>query len=507
MDKRFLLTIVLTFIVLFIWQLFFFKPQPPNTSTSGDTSNVQSEVQVENGHGGREALPTPSGNPLTLPETTTTIVVESPLYRAEISLLGGGIKSFTLKRFKLYTGDPVQLIPQNRPYLLADYGDTNDLSIFYTPNKSKVELEGDSEDTLILTAKLNEDTIRKIFVFNGNTYLINTKIEAPKPFSLILSQGINPTEKNRKRDISKFQALFYREKLKKYSLKTLRKKTVAELGKGLIWTGIRSKYFFFATVWSSPIKIVNARGQDSLITLSAKVSNGNAKFMIYLGPIDYFLLKELGYGLSSVYSFGFALFSPFARAILYIFHFLQRFIPNYGVIIILIALLMKVVFWPLTIKSLRSMRKMQELKPKLDALRKLYKDDPQRLQKEMMELYKQYKVNPFSSCFILLLQLPIFWALYQILQNTIELRGAPFVLWIKDLSSKDPYYILPILMGATSLLQALMQPAQDQQSRMFSLFMPIFLTFIFLNFPSGIVLYWLTYSALSVIEQFWLKKT
>ena len=153
------------------------------------------------------------------------------------------------------------------------------------------------------------------------------------------------------------------------------------------------------------------------------------------------------------------------------------------------------------------MKRMQELKPKIDALQKIYKNDPQKLQKEMMELYKKYKVNPFSGCLTLLVQLPIFWALYQILRTTIDLRGAPFIFWIKDLSAKDPYYILPILMGLTSILLSRVQgTAKDPQSKMFAYFMPIFLTLIFLSFPSGIVLYWLTFNVLGVLEMLLIKR-
>lgn len=518
MNKRFLLTIILTFLILFIWQLFFFKPPPPKqtqkkvTSPKGAVEETLSfkpgtlnptPPEKEKEVTKRKEVPSTFG----IPENTPKIVVESPLFRAQISSKGGALTRFTLKKFKLSNGRLVQLIPKGKPVFLADYGDLNDLEILYKASADTLILSDGEIDTLVLTASADRGNITKRYIFDGSSYLFKVEIQASGPFSLNLSQGILPTEINKKTDISKFRALFYTDHLKKYSLKSLKDNTISQIADNLTWAGVKSKYFLLAAIKEGPLKRVDAFRDDSKISLRAIVPTSNASFSIYLGPIDYFILKGLGYGLASVYSFGFTLFSPFARAILYLFHFFQGFIANFGVIIIVLALLMKIVFWPFTIKSLKSMRKMQELKPKMDALRKLYKDEPQKLQKEMMELYKQYKVNPFSGCLILILQLPIFWALYQILQNTIELRGAPFVLWIRDLSVKDPYYVLPILMGAASLLQALMQPAQDQQSKLFSLFMPVFLTVIFLKFPSGIVLYWLTYSALSVLEQMWLKKT
>jgi len=520
MDKRFLLTIILTFLVLFIWQLFFFKPPPPKeaqekavspsqtteetlSTKPGESAPVPSDTEKRKVSGG-EVAPSVFGE---LPEGIPGVIVESPLFIAKITLKGGALSSFVLKKFQLSDGSPVQLIPEGRALFLASFGTLSDMGISYTASADTLKLSGSDIDTLVLEAITEMGTVKKRYIFDGSSYLFKVEIETPGPFSLVLSQGLLSTETNRKADIAKFRALFYTDHLKKYSLKSLKGKTISQTADDLSWVGVKSKYFLLAAIKESSLKRIDAFSEDSRISLRAEVPSSNVSLSIYLGPIDYFILKDLGYGLASVYSFGFALFSPFARAILYLFHFFQGFIGNYGVIIIILALLMKIVFWPFTIKSLKSMRKMQELKPKMDALRKLYKDDPQRLQKEMMELYKQYKVNPFSGCLILILQLPIFWALYQILQNTIELRGAPFILWIKDLSVRDPYYVLPILMGGTSLLQALMQPAQDQQSRLFGLFMPIFLTVIFLKFPSGIVLYWLTYSALSVLEQLWLRRT
>jgi YidC/Oxa1 family membrane protein insertase len=168
---------------------------------------------------------------------------------------------------------------------------------------------------------------------------------------------------------------------------------------------------------------------------------------------------------------------------------------------------MKIAFFPLTRKQIIAAKRMQELKPKLETLQKVYKDNPQKLQQEMMELYKKYNVNPFSGCLTLIIQMPIFFALYQILTNSISLKGAPFILWIKDLSEKDPYYILPILMGVTSIiLSSIQQAATDPQSKMLMYMMPILFVIIFISLPSGIVLYWLTFNILGILEALLIKR-
>jgi YidC/Oxa1 family membrane protein insertase len=153
------------------------------------------------------------------------------------------------------------------------------------------------------------------------------------------------------------------------------------------------------------------------------------------------------------------------------------------------------------------MKKMQEIQPKLTELREKYKKDPQKLQKETMEIYKKYKVNPLGGCLPMLLQIPVFFALYKVLMIAIELRGAPFMLWITDLSTKDPYYILPIVMGITMVIQQKMTPTSlDPKQNKIMMLMPVIFTFMFLNFASGLVLYWLVNNVLSIIQQFYTNR-
>jgi YidC/Oxa1 family membrane protein insertase len=181
---------------------------------------------------------------------------------------------------------------------------------------------------------------------------------------------------------------------------------------------------------------------------------------------------------------------------------------NYGLAIILLTVLVKIAFFPLTQKSMSSMKQMQALQPQLNALRAKYKADPQRFQREQMELFRQHRVNPMGGCLPMVVQVPIFYALYLTIQYSVELHGAPFVLWIRDLSKMDPYYVLPILMGASMLIQQMMTPTVgDPRQARVMLIMPVVFTFMFLQFPTGLVLYWLVNNLLSIGQQHLIDRT
>jgi YidC/Oxa1 family membrane protein insertase len=180
---------------------------------------------------------------------------------------------------------------------------------------------------------------------------------------------------------------------------------------------------------------------------------------------------------------------------------------NYGIDIIILSVLIKIIFLPLTQISFKSMKEMQKVQPEMNRLKEQYKNDKARLQQEIMLLYKRRKINPMSGCLPMLIQIPVFIALYNALQNGIEMRHAHFFLWITDLSAKDPIYITPLIMGATMVIQQKMTPtaADPTQAKMF-LLMPVMFTFLFLNFPSGLVLYWLVNNVLSIAHQYYLNK-
>ena len=231
----------------------------------------------------------------------------------------------------------------------------------------------------------------------------------------------------------------------------------------------------------------------------------NIAYEVYLGPKDEDRLKALGVGAEKLVDFGY--FTIVAKPLLWFIRFTHKVTGNYGIDIIIISILIKIIFLPLTQISFKSMKEMQRVQPEMNRLKEQYKNDKARLQQEIMLLYKRRKINPMSGCLPMLIQIPVFIALYNALQNGIEMRHAPFFLWIRDLSAKDPIYVTPIIMGATMFMQQKMTPTAGDpaQAKMF-LLMPVMFTFLFLSFPSGLVLYWLINNVLSIAHQYYLNK-
>jgi YidC/Oxa1 family membrane protein insertase len=224
-----------------------------------------------------------------------------------------------------------------------------------------------------------------------------------------------------------------------------------------------------------------------------------------LGPKDEDLLKKLGVGAEKLIDFGW--FTIIAKPLLWFLKLTNRITGNFGLDIIILSILIKIIFIPLTQISMKSMKEMQKVQPEMNRLKEQYKNDKAKLQQEIMLLYKRRKINPMSGCLPMVIQIPVFIALYNALQYTIEMRHAPFFLWIRDLAAKDPIYITPLIMGATMVLQQKMTPtaADPTQAKMF-LLMPVMFTFLFLNFPSGLVIYWLVNNVLSIAHQYYLNK-
>jgi YidC/Oxa1 family membrane protein insertase len=231
----------------------------------------------------------------------------------------------------------------------------------------------------------------------------------------------------------------------------------------------------------------------------------NFAYHLYLGPKDEDRLKALGVGAEKMVDFGY--FTIVAKPLLWFIRFTHKVTGNYGIDIIIISILIKIIFLPLTQISFKSMKEMQRVQPEMNRLKEQFKNDKARLQQEIMLLYKRRKINPMSGCLPMLIQIPVFIALYNALQNGIEMRHAHFFLWITDLSAKDPIYVTPIIMGATMFIQQKMTPTAGDpaQAKMF-LLMPVMFTFLFLSFPSGLVLYWLVNNVLSIAHQYYLNK-
>jgi YidC/Oxa1 family membrane protein insertase len=284
--------------------------------------------------------------------------------------------------------------------------------------------------------------------------------------------------------------------------------------KGMDWFGF-NQYYFIALIDPSTqgTSLRLERDPEEEIIHSVQFTplelrpgdKDRVSYTLFLGPKDSHLLSEITPTATKAARYGFL--HVLAVPIVWFLNFTNTFTGNYGLDIIIMAILLKILFTPLTLKSQQSMKEMQKLQPEIKKLQQKYKDDKQTLQRETMELYKRRKINPLGGCLPLLLQMPVFFALYQAFLGAIELRHAPFILWIRDLSDKDPTYITPLLMGATMFLQQKMSTvtADPAQMKMMT-FMPIIFTFIFLNFPCGLVIYWFVTNVLAIGHQFYINK-
>jgi YidC/Oxa1 family membrane protein insertase len=230
---------------------------------------------------------------------------------------------------------------------------------------------------------------------------------------------------------------------------------------------------------------------------------------IYAGPNDYWMLEKVGYRLQDIVDLGWPIILPFSQAILVVLVFFHRFIANYGVVILLLSLLVKVLFHPLTASSLRSMRAMQRIQPEVEKLRKRHEKDPQKMNQAVFALYKENKISPLGGCLPMLIQMPVMFALYQVFLHAIELRQSPFLLWIDDLSAPDvlfqvagfPIRILPVIMFGSSLLQQKMTPTDPRQVTTMYI-MNVVMLVLFYNLPSGLVLYWTVTNLLTALQQY-----
>ncbi len=274
----------------------------------------------------------------------------------------------------------------------------------------------------------------------------------------------------------------------------------------LSWAALQDRYFIVALarknswlVGSEPfLQGFNVRWVTPLSNRST------SSVTVFAGPKDTDELGKVHIGLEKIIDFGW--FTIVAKPIYVLLKYIYKIVGNYGLAIIILALLIRLVFYPLTVKQTKSMKKMQLVAPQIKALREKYKNDKERLNQEIMALYKKHEVNPMGGCLPMLIQFPVLFALIRVLPIVIDLRQAPFILWLHDLSEPDPYYITPILMGVAMIVQQKMTPATDPKQAKMMMMMSVVFTFFFLNFSSGLVLYWLTGTILQVIQQVWMSK-
>lgn len=497
-------------------------PPLPETANTGKTEKGSVE--------GKKITKIPSV-PIKTAVRSREITVDTDLFQAVFTNSGARLKSLKLKKYF------VSATPGAAKVSLIDVKD-NQLGTLRTSGSEELGINQDAlyqisvpENTIQLKGKETRQVIfsckgkdgiilQKIFTFFGDRYQFDLKqrlIKEGKGSSrgnLSLSL-VHPWDKSMEGGHYTFvgPASLVGEKVRTEKVKDLKKEPVT-YQKDLIWTAFENKFFMAAAVplenAAEKVFIRNPSGSVENVLQSPNLSldQGQAitfDYLLYFGPRDLDILKKADHQLNKAIDFGF--FGPIARPLLAVLKFFYRYVGNYGVAIILLTVIIKLLFWPLTQKSYTSMKAMQTLQPQLQKIREKYKNNKERLNKEMMELYKKNRVNPLGGCLPMIIQIPVFFALYEVLLRSIALRQAPFIFWLTDLSVKDPYYITPVIMGITMFVQQKMSPTtmDPNQAKLF-LAMPIVFTFLFLNFPSGLVVYWLVNNLLTILQQFFINR-
>jgi YidC/Oxa1 family membrane protein insertase len=319
-----------------------------------------------------------------------------------------------------------------------------------------------------------------------------------------LGQGDRTTDERGKQ---KQKRIYSREGAQNLSAR-MGEEAVDTFSGDLNWYAVKNKYFMATLIpdqntrWRAASSYTRqSSGHLFDFTITKKVTDGPVGMSLYMGPILYSDLKAYGHDLPQVMDLSWHFLRPVAVIFLWMFQKLHAFIPNWGLVLIVFSVIIKIVLYPLSKSSLDSMKKMSKIQPQVNELREKHKNDPQRLQKATMELYKQEGVNPFGGCLPVLLQMPVFFALYPVVGRAFELRQAMFIpYWIEDLSRPDPFYILPVALGIQTFLQQ-RNTIKDPQQKMMLYMMPVMMTILFANFSSGLALYWLMFNVLTWAQQ------
>lgn len=542
MDKRTLMALVLSFLVFLVWSLLF-GPEPKKTQ---EVDRPTYELD--------EAQPTPKEEPI-MPDPKAELVfehekdfeditVETDLYIAVLSGSGPIIKSFKLKNYRsdLDTNSPLKELISTKNndgggFFVGFSGE--DLSLLsdykYSFNGKDIAIKkGDGPGEVVYRwMSLKGLDIQIKVRFFGDDYkigllaIIDNGSEKSLDTNLSLNLSHFPLSTKRGYGVFEGMGLYSNGSLEQIDLKKIKDKQYSE---NITWVAYEEPYFIKAIVneesqkaFVKGITLPNGEINISYIPF-LKVNPGETRadeFTLFFGPKDISILKSLDSKLEKSIYFGW--FDVIAKPILYALRFINKYASNYGVSIIIVTIIIKILFWPLTHKSYQSMKEMRKLQPMMAKIREKYKSNKQEMQKQLMNLYKTYKINPMGGCLPMIVQIPVFFALYKVLPGSIELRHAPFVLWIKDLSAPDrlfsfpfqipfmsPPYGIPVLtliMGASMFLQQKMTPvAGDPAQAKMMMFLPIIFTFLFINFPSGLVLYWLVNNLLSIAQQYRINK-
>ncbi len=557
-ERRALLAVVLIFVVLFGYNFFMSKTAPapvasptqtteqPGRVAGGDTGVGGSSAVVSGGaegaagtegapaaadEAGQSAAGGSSDVGASLPERT--VVVDAPLWSATFSSRGGVLRSWRLNSYTAAGGQGVDLVPAGTQGLAADlrYGPSTiatGLWNFAYEGPEHIVLNESGGPVTVRFEAMRDDglAVVKTYTLVPGGYAFDLDVEVrglvepgARRELWIGWPGIIPSEPKEDDNAIATVALVD-GKAKRTRFGSLKKGATEQESGAIGWATSQSQYFVAAVMPKNATFI----GTESTADADARTAGFKAglpvegealsvKFAVFAGPQDYHALSEMGGHLERAIDLGWTVFRPLSVATLIALVWAHRFIPNYGIVIILFSILTKLLFYRLTHKSFTEMKRMQDLQPKLQELKVRLGSDREALARAQMEMYKKEGVNPMGSCLPMLLQMPVFIALYQVLRTTIELRGAPFALWITDLSKPDtvaaiagfPIHVLPLLMGAAMLAQQRMSSKDPSQALVNNL-MPVVFTALFYNFAAGLVIYWLVNTVASVAQQFYIQR-
>ena len=552
MEKRAFVAVVLMAALLIVYQAVFVPTQepappaprqeeaskaPPAAPAPSPTASVPLPV-----------LPAPAAATEARPSQRITRV-STPLYETSISSEGGKFQDLVLR----YRGEkPMVLVGDLGPtgLVVAQPGSPTGHVVSMEPSAETLKVGSDKPtQDLVLTGSQNGLRIRETLTFRADSYAIDVKLRvensatSPRSITVALPWSTRQDWREEKAK-ERFQGQHPTEIVWAANGGIGRAENLCAIppvSADGAWIGVGSVWYMAALVPRSEGFKVVARGEDKAcesnstepvgratiaVQAAPTVAAGQAwegQATIFVGPKEYDRLKAVGLegainfgGFPVPRSWGGLPMEWLGLPILLLMNWVYHHVGNYGVAIILLTVVSKVLFYPLTVKSMRSMKAMQALQPQINALRNKHKSDPQRLQKETMELYRQHKVNPMGGCLPMVAQVPIFYALYLALSVSVELQNASFFcfgrlfgvdLWICDLASHDPTYVLPILMGVTMFVQQKMTPiAGDPRQAKMMLVMPFVFTFMFLNLPSGLVLYWTVSNVLQILQQWYMDR-
>lgn len=500
--------------------------EPGTTSREAGTSPAEKKIDTASSGGplsaSQEPTSAPAASSVSVLPAERTITIETDVIRVGLNALGGVISSWELKQHRTAAPEqkPVQLVYQGAKFKGPLSITTSNAAAEKTLREGLYAIETDftTLDTahpighvmLRLEDPASGLKLQKRLTFHYGSYLVDVALTMEgltDAYEVVLGTNFGIVEWG-----DGFIGLIGSASLVDGKVEKETPDSELERKGSVQWAALQDKYFLSVLMPQGGTAVLVKKEGDKLVSSSVRMPPSSAgasgQLQLYAGPKEYDTLRSLNVGLEDTIDFGWFIFGSWsvvkavAKPIFYVLRFINDYTHNYGVTIILLTMGIKMLFVPLQYKSYKSMKQMQVIQPKVLALQEKHKDDRDKLNKELIKLYRDHKVNPVGGCLPMVLQMPVFVALFNILYMTIDLRQAPFVGWITDLSVQDPYYVLPIIMGATMVIQQKITPTtMDPTQAKIMLILPVFMTFLFINFPAGLVLYWLTNNVLTIGQQ------